>query len=352
MELVMDVKTEHVDPAVHISVEAYLNQIVQGHFPSRLLDNCPLDDFEHNGQKYTVDLEQSDQEVLYPEGDFEQIISSNPIYVIKLMNRYSVAVENFIDALNRVDEGDLAMLEGKRTLLLQAYLFKINSRSELPSSIQNNHQKIAFFRDFCHQVAQAFIAGRSPKDFKQFAATRPKNINRMRGMVNYLSLNCISKRQLYGQFIANEDYINAHALTLLPESDLKMQLLNSLISTFNEAVLELKKTPRKRFSHEQFTRFDLKIFSSSNSSEAFELLELSSRIIVDDVLKYIIHLLKDLKDSLKDKQTRAVLAILRKNLFFAKSMNEFTLPEELIEKIQDHLNQNISIEIGSYRVIF
>lgn len=351
-ELVMDAKMEKARPVVHISIETYLNHIAQGKFPARLLDSRPLDDFEHNGYKYIVDLEPPDEGFLYPEGDFEQILSSNPVYIKKLMNRFSMAVINFLDAFNRVVEGDIGLLEDRRTILQQAYLFKINSRSELPSSIHHNLKKATFYRDFCHQVAQAFIAGRSAEDFKQFAATRPKNVNRMRGMVTFLSLDCHSKRQLYRHFINEQEYIKAHSLTLLPEADLQIQLLASLVATYNEAISEMHTYPGKRSPREKLTSFDLKLFSSSKShSDTFEPLELSSKMTVDEVLKHTVQLLKNLNNSLKDKQTKGVMSAFRKNIFYAKTMGDALTPGELLDKIQDYLSQHQQVEISSHRSI-
>ncbi|WP_367605581.1 hypothetical protein [Legionella sp. W05-934-2] len=347
----MDEKMEHTQPEVHISVETYLNHIVLGKFPARLIENRPLEDFEHDGQKYIVDLEPCDQGFIYPDADFEQMISSNPAYIKKLMDQFNRVLVHFIDVFNRVVDGDFKRLEDKLPFLQQAYLLKLNSQNEPPSSIQHCVPKIRFFRDFCYQIVQAYIAGRNPEDFKQYAATRPKNVARMRKMVSYMSLECMSKRHLYRQFIHSQNYINAHALTLLPEADLKMQLLTNLINTYNEALTAMTHSDSKRSAIARFTHLDLTLFNSyAIQKDRFEPLVLSPELTIEDVLKHFVYLLRNLDDSLRKSQTSAVLNVLRNNSFFSKSMKENTLPEALAETIQDCLNQIMPVEIGSSKL--
>ena len=69
---------------------------------------------------------------------------------------------------------------------------------------------------------------------------------------------------------------------------------------------------------------------------------------IEEVFKHIVHLLKNLNNSAKDKNTIQVMKIFRDNVFFVNLMENTDLPDEIADTIQDYLEQNLPIEIHTH----
>ena len=69
---------------------------------------------------------------------------------------------------------------------------------------------------------------------------------------------------------------------------------------------------------------------------------------IEEVFKHIVHLLKNLNNSAKDKNTIQVMKIFRDNVVFVNLMENTDLPDEIADTIQDYLEQNLPIEIHTH----
>lgn len=342
----MDVGKELKNTIVHLDLESYLVGLEQGKYPARILESRLLEDFEYGGQKFSIQLELFEEKYDYPDDDFEKIISSNPSYIKKLMQFFEQALSKFQASLQDTFATNPDILKHNKSLILQSYLTRMNQKCSPPDSIKSSNSKAIFFRHFCQQVAQAYIANRRPEHFKQFAATIPSNLHRMRRIVNYLSLKSLSKRQLYQHFIVNEDFIHAHTLTLMPESDLRMKLLTKLTDTYNHAVTILHRDKKDVFENDSEPVNKIGTTSKKVTVENFEPVAVDARLTIDELLKHILHLLKFVINEVKHEKGHEIIAVFRGNQFFSQEMHYQSSPDVLIFKIQEHLERVYLIEGG------